>query len=106
MYNPDTELLFPLRVAPVLRNMRGEEWRKLIDRITAPDADRLDQIGFALMMVRLDSCLTCNADSFRAMRGCTQCARQNVRRFRGDDSDLVTQFEQARAEAAKNQASS
>lgn len=101
MYNPDTELLFPLRVAPVLRNMRGDVWRKLVDRVTAPDADKLDQAGFTLLMVRLDSCLTCNADSFRAMRGCTQCARQNVRRFRGEDSELVAQFEQARAEVMK-----
>jgi predicted secreted protein len=101
MYNPDTELLFPLRVAPTLRNLRGEEWRQLIDRVTAADADPLDQAGFALLMVRMNSCLTCTADSFRAMRGCTACARQTVRRFRGEDSDLVNQFEAARGEVAR-----
>jgi hypothetical protein len=32
------------------------------------------------------------------MRGCTACACQSVRRFRGDEVELVRQFERARAE--------
>lgn len=82
--------------------MRGEEWQQLVDRVTAPDADPVDQMGFVLMMVRLDSCLTCNADSFRAMRGCTLCAKQTMRRYRGDDKDLVNQFEQSKIEVSKH----
>ena len=43
MYNSDTELLFPLRVIPNLVSMRGEEWRALLDRVTAQDASLADQ---------------------------------------------------------------
>jgi hypothetical protein len=43
------------------------------------------------MMVKMCGCVGCNADSFRAMRGCTQCARQSVRRNRGGDHELVEQ---------------
>jgi hypothetical protein len=32
------------------------------------------------------------------MRGCTICAIQAVRRFRGDDAELAASFERAKAE--------
>jgi hypothetical protein len=57
-----------------------------------------DSIAFVLLMVRLTGCMTCTADSFRAMRGCHQCARQTIRRFRGSDQDLLALFTQAREE--------
>jgi len=98
MYNSDTELLFPMRVIPSLRTLRGEVWQELVDRISAKDADPLDQQAFVLMMVRIGSCLACDADSFRAMRGCSQCARLTIRRFRGTDQDLVLQFNAYRRE--------
>lgn len=110
MYNSDTELLFPLRVASSLSSMRGAEWQALIERVASPQAELSDQMGFVLMMVRMDGCVGCNADSFRAMKGCTLCARQNIRRFRGNDKDLIELFQQAKREVdlffdKKNQAS-
>jgi hypothetical protein len=54
------------------------------------------------MMIQLDGCMTCNADSFRAMRGCTQCANQTVRRFRGTDKELQRMFDKARKDIEKN----
>ncbi len=102
MYNSDTELLFPIRVIPELRSLRGDIWAQLVDQVSAHDADPLDQLAFVLVMVRLSGCVPCNADSFRAMRGCTQCARQTVRRFKGSDQDLVTQFQAARREVANH----
>lgn len=98
MYNEDTELLFPMRVAAQLRDLRGNSWRELINRITSPDASLLDQSAFTLLMVQMNNCLGCSADSFRGMRGCTQCARLNVRRSRAQDDDLLAQFEQCRKE--------
>lgn len=103
MYNSDTELIFPLRVIPCLRTLRGEGWQALVDRVTAAQADPLDQQAFVLLMVRLGSCLTCDSDAYRAMRGCTQCARQMVRRYRGSDQDLLQQFEQMRSEVVAYQ---
>jgi hypothetical protein len=98
MYNSDTELLFPSRVIPNLRTLRGEDWSNLVDRVGNLSAEDGDHLAFILMMVRLGGCVSCNADSFRAMRGCTQCARQTIRRFRGADQDLFDQYEEARTE--------
>ena len=98
MYNSDTELLFPLRVVPSLATLRGDEWHQLLAQVSSEKAELADQMAFVLMMVRLDGCVGCNADSFRAMKGCTQCARQNVRRFRGSDVELVELFKNTRKE--------
>lgn len=91
MYNSDTELLFPIRVISSLETLRGAQWQRIVSEVKEPD----EQIAFVLMMVRLSGCLACNADSFRAMRGCTQCARQNVKRFKGSDQELVEIFNQS-----------
>jgi hypothetical protein len=102
VYQSDTEILFPMRVAPSLRELRGEAWRTLVDRVTqSPDAS-VDQLAFSLMLVRLDGCLTCHTDSYRAMRGCTICATQAIRRFKGDDQDLIALFERSREEVLQN----
>jgi hypothetical protein len=98
MFNSDTELMFPMRVATSLKNARGEIWSQLVDKVSREDADICDQSAFVLLMVKLGGCVACNSDSFRAMRGCTQCARQTIRRFRGSDSELVEQFQQYRAD--------
>ncbi len=98
MYNSDTELLFPMRVIPSLGSLRGEVWRQLVKQVADQKVGTTGQLAFVLMMVRLGGCVTCSADSFRAMRGCTQCAWQTVRRYRGSDEELLGQFEQARIE--------
>lgn len=97
MYNPDTELLFPLRVIPHLSGARaGSGWSTLIERLTAQDCPREDRLAFALIMVKMGGCATCTADSFRAMRGCTACARQTARRYRGSDQEMLDLMRQAR----------
>ena len=95
MLNTDTEILFPIRVISSLRELRGDPWQGLIDRVTAQGADEMDQVAFSLMMVRLGGCAGCNADSFRAMRGCTHCARLSIKRFKGTDEDLLQLFTSA-----------
>lgn len=101
MYNTDTELLFPPRVIQSLKGLRGEDWDALIERVGELDETDPDQLAFVLMMTRLDGCMTCNSDSFRAMRGCTQCAILNVRRYRGTDKQLNQLYEKARKEITK-----
>jgi hypothetical protein len=101
MYNADTELLYPMRVTPSLRNIRDEKWSDLIDRVVSKESSTNEQLAFTLMMVKLDGCVNCNTDSFRAMRGCTQCAKQNIKRFRGNDNELFDQYEQAIIEVDK-----
>lgn len=96
MINSDTEILFPIRVIPTLRDLRGEKWAQLIDHLDSPEVEELDLVGFSLMMVKLGSCNGCNADSFRAMRGCTHCAKLTIRRFKGSDDDLFELFNNAK----------
>lgn len=96
MLNTDTEILFPLRVIPSLRSLRGDKWKDLIDRLSLPDVEESELAAFSLMMVRLGGCTACNADSFRAMRGCTHCARLSVKRYKGSDEDLLELFNNAR----------
>jgi hypothetical protein len=100
LYHSDTEILFPMRVAPTLQDLRGRRWRRLVDRaVQAPDA-ALDQLAFSLMMIRLAGCLTCHPDSYRALRGCTACASQVIRRYRGEDEDLAAQFQRAKTDVS------
>lgn len=98
MYNSDTEVLFPSRVIPQLSTLHGEEWRKLVDHVRSAESTPVERYAFVLMLVRMCGCVGCNADSFRAMRGCTQCARQTVRRLRSGDKETLEQFRQMRKE--------
>jgi hypothetical protein len=95
MYNSDTELLFPTRVIASLGEFRSEAWRELVKRVSSIEAAPAEQEAFVLMMVRLGGCIGCNADSFRAMRGCTACARQTIRRYKNSDQELVELFNQS-----------
>jgi hypothetical protein len=98
VYNSDTELLFPPSVIELLRDLRGEPWRELVDQVIQLEPTALDRLSFVLMMARLSGCASCEADSFRALRGCTQCASQSVRRHRGSDQDLLALMEKARSD--------
>ncbi|HMK08911.1 MAG TPA: hypothetical protein VK449_07775 [Anaerolineales bacterium] len=100
MYHSDTEILFPMRVAPSLRDLRGRKWRRLVDRaLQAPDGEE-PQLAFGLLLIRLAGCLTCHPDSYRALRGCTACAGHVVRRHRGDDDELTDLYQRALADIA------
>ena len=94
--NPDTEISFPLRVIPLLRSLRGDKWQALVDSLSTADAEELDLAAFSLMMVRLGGCAACTSDSFRAMRGCTHCARLTVKRYKNSDEELIGLFHNAR----------
>lgn len=102
MYNSDTEVLFPLRVIPDLRGIRGPEWDNLIELIISERVKEIEKLAFVLMIVRLVGCSGCNSDSFRAMRGCTKCVQQSIRRFRGEDRDLIKLYEKAKNEIINN----
>jgi hypothetical protein len=98
VYHSDTEILFPMRVAPGLRDLRGRKWGRLVDRaLQAPDGEE-PQLAFGLLLIRLAGCLTCHPDSYRALRGCTACATHVIRRHRGDDDDLTELYQRALSE--------
>jgi hypothetical protein len=94
-YQSDTEILFPMRVAPGLGDLRGKGWRDVVDRACHAVDGSPDQLAFSLLLIRLSGCLTCHTDSYRGMRGCTACASTVIRRYRGDDSELLALFQRA-----------
>ncbi len=94
MYS-DNEILFPPHAIPRLARSRGERWRELVERVNSLPPDDPECLGFSLMMIRLDGCLSCETDSFRAMRGCTACALQTLHRFKGSDQDLLQRYHKA-----------
>jgi hypothetical protein len=98
MNNRETELLFPAYVIPSLINTRGERWQLLVQQIALLKPDSLEILAFTLTMVRIGNCVYCNSDSYRAMHGCRQCARQALNRFRGSDEDLVDLYNSAKTE--------
>ncbi len=98
MFNSDAELLFPLRVLPETKDLRTETWAKLVNQISNPKCQLLEQLAMELMLVRLAGCVNCDSDSFRAMKGCEFCMKQTLRRFKGSDAELLKTYEQSRKE--------
>jgi hypothetical protein len=95
---PDSEILFPSRCIPQLRDLRGRRWANLIDHLSGLSDGHEDVLAFSSLMIKLASCLTCDLDSYRASLGCCTCARRTVAGFKGSDDDIVHQFEEAREE--------
>lgn len=91
----DNEILFPHYAIPALRNIRGPQWRQLIDKISTKSETSIEVIALMSVMIELNGCLACETDSYRAMRGCTPCAQQTLRRFKGNDEELVIAYESA-----------
>lgn len=91
----DNELLFPHHVIPVLKKLRGAQWQALVERVLTLPEYHEETLAFMLMMMRLNGCVSCETDSYRAMRGCAACAIQTLRRYKGDDDELLDTFEQA-----------
>ena len=91
----DNNILFPHDAIPALRNARGPEWQQLVTHVMTLPPDHEETLAFMLLMIRLDGCLSCETDSYRAMRGCAPCALQSLRRFKGDDAELLKKYQEA-----------
>ncbi len=97
----NNELMFPHYVIPSLRKLRGPQWQELVDHVTSLTEFHEETLAFMLMMVRLNGCVSCETDSYRAMRGCAACAHQTLRRYKGEDDELIAAYEQALADVRK-----
>jgi hypothetical protein len=89
------ELMFPHYAIQHVRDARGEEWRKLVDRVLLLPETHEEVLAFMLLMVRVNGCLPCETDSYRAMRGCIMCTRQTLRRFKESDDELLRLYAEA-----------
>jgi hypothetical protein len=89
------ELLFPHQAIASLHSLRGQEWQQLVERVSSLPETHEETLAFMMMMIRLNGCMSCETDSYRAMRGCIGCAVQTLRRYKGPDSELIELFQQA-----------
>ncbi len=97
---PESEILFPSRVIPLLEDLRGDEWRQLVAKVKKLPETHVDSLAFSMMMINIGGCLTCDLDSYRASLGCATCAKRTVGSFKGTDKALKKQFEDARKEVS------
>ncbi len=91
----NNEIMFPSSVIPLMRDMRGDEWRQLIDHIVPLGEEHPEKLALILMMIRFNGCLDCETDSYRAMRGCAMCTAQTLRRYKGRDEELLEMYHEA-----------
>lgn len=91
----NNDILFPHASIGALKDLRGAEWAALVERILTLPENHEETLGFMLMMIRLNGCMSCETDSYRAMRGCTACAIQTLRRFKDRDDQLFAMYEKA-----------
>jgi hypothetical protein len=89
------ELMFPHYAIPRLRDARGPAWRDLVDRVASLPETHEEVLAFMLMMIRLNGCMPCETDSYRAMRGCSMCTLQTLRRFKEPDVALIRMYDEA-----------
>jgi len=90
------DLLFTPCLIFQLRDLRGEAWAKLIDYLADLPDTHPDALSFAMMMIHLGGCLSCEMDNYRAQRGCLACSRQTILSFKGSENQLINRYEKAR----------
>jgi len=89
------ELIFPHYAIEHLRDVRGKPWRELVSRVLELPEAHEEVLAFMLVMIRVNGCMPCETDSYRAMRGCIICTLQTLRRFKGSDDELLRLYQQA-----------
>lgn len=100
MYS-DNDILFPHHIIPILKDLGGQLWHDLVERVIQLPENHEETLAFMLMMVRLNGCLSCETDSYRAMRGCSACTIQVLRRHKGGDENLLKRFNNALEEVRR-----
>jgi hypothetical protein len=94
----EIDVLFPPRIIPQLKDLRGDAWRDLVTDILQQAPAAPQRLAFVMLMIRLGGCHNCHADTYRAMRGCLACATQTIKRYRGGDQELLRQFVETQSE--------
>lgn len=95
---PKAEILFPSKLIPSLKDLRGPQWADLVTQVSPLPETHPDVLAFCLLMIELDGCLNCYAGSYKFMRGCAACAKQTVIQFKGTDAELLKMYKSAQKE--------
>ena len=97
---PKAEILFPPKLIPSLKDLRGPEWAELVASVGRLPETHPDVLAFSLMMIELDGCMNCYAGSYKFMRGCAACAKQTITQYKGSDAELLRLFKQSQKQVA------
>jgi hypothetical protein len=92
------EILFPHKSVSSLATARNGKWRELVRRVSNLPEDHPESLAFSLMMIRQCGCLDCNPDRYKALMGCSACAKRTVGGYKGADEELVRVFQKSRSE--------
>ena len=96
------EILFPHSSIGALTSYRGPKWRDLARHVARLSEDEPEALAFSLLMIRLNGCLDCNPDRFKALMGCSACAKRTVSTYKGSDEALLLAYKKARAEVEQH----
>lgn len=89
----NNEIMFPHYVISSLRHIRGDKWQQLIDQLANKPETSVEVLALMSLMIQINGCMQCETDSYRAMRGCSACAQQTLRRYSGNDDELIQKYE-------------
>ena len=84
-----------------VRNARDAKWKKLVQEIQALPETHPDALAFQLMMVRLNSCVTCDARKYVEKGGCARCSNTTLSFSKDSEEALLARFRAARKEIAQ-----
>lgn len=94
------EILFPHTRVGGLKKLKGDEWRKLTERIAVMPETHEEALAFSYMMIELCECLNCDLGSYKAALGCSACSQRTINAVRETDHQLVRRFEKSKEEVS------
>lgn len=92
------EILFPHSRVSGLKKLKGEEWKKLVERVAALPETHDDALAFSYMMIKLCDCLNCDLGSYKAALGCAACSQRTINALRDTDQQLLRRFDKSHQE--------
>lgn len=98
-----SEFLFAHRAVPFLRHLRGSRWQALVERIATLPSTHPDALAFALMMIRVNGCIVCDARRYRERGGCASCSQFVLTTLsKESEAGLLARFHSAQKEIAES----
>jgi hypothetical protein len=96
------EFLFAHWAIPMLKELRGARWRALVEQVAPLPPTHPDALAFALMMARVNGCVTCTAHKYRERGGCGQCSRWVLTTLNKEsEAGLLARYRAAQKEIAR-----
>jgi hypothetical protein len=99
MFNSN-ELFFPFSIISHLKTAYDDEWYRLVKTLEQLPESHPDVLAFILMMSKINGCVTCDTDRFRALKGCLACSFQTLRRMKDGREKIMLLLEESRTEIA------